>query len=256
MARCRSRTSRTGTLASTTPWQTRCLLLQASTRALLQTLQLSFHLQGCSVRSQMLMLQGMLLTHPAGCHLQMMDRLGESAKLETPEDTSITTLFIGSITPSMSEEEIVEPFLPFGEVRSGWPTSQFSGSVCLLPNLGSHMCWTPEDWISVTDCEGFGCADPVGAEAGGAALHVRDVCGAQLCGEGGGGPRRPAVHPGAALPPAVGPPAGRAHRALHLHAAAAGMCHRHPAATQQLPPSDAQASSIALALQPSVTMPS
>jgi hypothetical protein len=47
----------------------------------------------------------------------MMDRLGESAKLETPEDTSITTLFIGSITPSMSEDEIVEPFLPFGEVR-------------------------------------------------------------------------------------------------------------------------------------------
>jgi hypothetical protein len=48
----------------------------------------------------------------------MMDRLGESAKLETPEDTSITTFFVGSITPSMSEDEIVEPFLPFGEVGS------------------------------------------------------------------------------------------------------------------------------------------
>jgi hypothetical protein len=48
--------------------------------------------------------------------LQMMDRLGESAKLETPEDTTITTFFVGSITPSMSEDEIVEPFLPFGEV--------------------------------------------------------------------------------------------------------------------------------------------
>lgn len=46
----------------------------------------------------------------------MMDRLGESAKLDTPEDTSITTFFIGSITPSMSEDEIVEPFQPFGEV--------------------------------------------------------------------------------------------------------------------------------------------
>ena len=84
----------------------------------------------------------MLLTRPAGCRPQMMDRLGESAKLETPEDTSITTLFIGSITPSMSEDEIVEPFLPFGEVRSVWPYSHAPGSsTChhFLFNRGMHL---------------------------------------------------------------------------------------------------------------------
>ncbi len=49
----------------------------------------------------------------------MLDRLSESAKLEPPEDGTITTFYIGGLTPSMSEAEIVEPFQAFGEVRSG-----------------------------------------------------------------------------------------------------------------------------------------
>ena len=47
----------------------------------------------------------------------MMDRLGESQKLEPPEDGSIVTLYVGSLTPAMHEEDIVEPFRPYGEVR-------------------------------------------------------------------------------------------------------------------------------------------
>ncbi len=51
------------------------------------------------------------------CCPQMMDRLGETAKLEPPEDGTITTMYIGGLTPAMSEDDIREPFLPFGEVR-------------------------------------------------------------------------------------------------------------------------------------------
>ena len=66
------------------------------------------------------MLQGRdlrLLSHMHHRNAQMMDRLGDTAKLEPPEDGTVTTLYVGSITPSMHEEDIVEPFRPFGEVR-------------------------------------------------------------------------------------------------------------------------------------------
>lgn len=51
----------------------------------------------------------------------MMDRLGESAKLDPPEDGTITTMYIGGLTPAMSEDDIREPFTPFGEVRRCCP---------------------------------------------------------------------------------------------------------------------------------------
>lgn len=169
---------------SMTPWQTRFVapvIIPATHMSALAALDPPARMQhrisgvGCP--------PDMLLTRPAGCQLQMMDRLGESAKLETPEDTSITTLFIGSITPSMSEEEIVEPFLPFGEVRVGWSyvhTLGFSAFQCFARRscfTKSSALWMSGDLVSamgLTKCW-FGHADPVGAEAGGAALHVRDL---------------------------------------------------------------------------------
>lgn len=49
---------------------------------------------------------------------KMMDRMGEREKLQPPEDGTIMTMYVGSITPSMSEDDIREPFLPFGTVAS------------------------------------------------------------------------------------------------------------------------------------------
>lgn len=57
----------------------------------------------------------------------MMDRMGERHKLEPPEDTTIMTMYIGTVNPSMSEDDIREPFAPFGTVSTSLGTWQFCG---------------------------------------------------------------------------------------------------------------------------------
>ncbi len=72
--------------------------------------------------------------HVHRLNAQMMDRLGDAAKLDPPEDGTVTTLYVGSVTPSMHEEDIVEPFRPYGEVSC----PRFSGLHHLL--IASVSC--------------------------------------------------------------------------------------------------------------------
>ncbi|GFH09766.1 uncharacterized protein HaLaN_04970, partial [Haematococcus lacustris] len=47
---------------------------------------------------------------------KMMRKVGELPKLEAPEDTSVTTLFVGGVGPEISEEDLRDHFYGFGEL--------------------------------------------------------------------------------------------------------------------------------------------
>eukprot|EP00898_Chlorokybus_atmophyticus_P005618 jgi/Chlat1/6057/Chrsp4S06341 len=49
---------------------------------------------------------------------KMLRKVGELSVLEPPEDTAITTLFIGGVDPSIKEEDIRDKFYMYGEVSS------------------------------------------------------------------------------------------------------------------------------------------
>mmetsp|Transcript_29226 Transcript_29226/g.64686 ORF Transcript_29226/g.64686 Transcript_29226/m.64686 type:complete len:459 (-) Transcript_29226:408-1784(-) len=49
---------------------------------------------------------------------KMLKRVAEMPKLEPPEDTSITTLYIGGVTPNVSEDDLRDEFYAFGEIAS------------------------------------------------------------------------------------------------------------------------------------------
>jgi pre-mRNA-splicing factor RBM22/SLT11 len=48
---------------------------------------------------------------------KMLRRLGDMPTLQPPEDASITTLYVGGLTPEISEEDIRDQFYHFGELR-------------------------------------------------------------------------------------------------------------------------------------------
>ena len=50
---------------------------------------------------------------------KMLNRLGEQpAKLQKPDDTSITTLYIGGIQEDITQEDVKEPFFKYGEITT------------------------------------------------------------------------------------------------------------------------------------------
>lgn len=49
---------------------------------------------------------------------KIMKRADEALSLRTPEDKSITTLYVGGLPPGVSEKEVRDKFYVFGEIRS------------------------------------------------------------------------------------------------------------------------------------------
>ncbi|KAK9820416.1 hypothetical protein WJX72_010055 [[Myrmecia] bisecta] len=49
---------------------------------------------------------------------KMMRRVDEMPKLVPPEDTSITTLYVGGLTPDMGSEDLRDKFYAYGEIQS------------------------------------------------------------------------------------------------------------------------------------------
>lgn len=49
---------------------------------------------------------------------KMMDRAANFNKLEPPEDTTVTTLYVGGLTPDVAEEDLNDKFYSFGEIQS------------------------------------------------------------------------------------------------------------------------------------------
>ena len=48
----------------------------------------------------------------------MLDRVDTLPKLVPPEDAAITTLYIGGLTPVISEDDIRDQFYGYGELQS------------------------------------------------------------------------------------------------------------------------------------------
>ena len=48
----------------------------------------------------------------------MLDRVDTLPKLTPPEDTAITTLYIGGLTPVITEDDIRDQFYSYGELQS------------------------------------------------------------------------------------------------------------------------------------------
>ena len=49
---------------------------------------------------------------------KMMERVDTLPKLAPPEDASITTLYIGGLTPVITEDDIRDQFYSYGELQS------------------------------------------------------------------------------------------------------------------------------------------
>ncbi len=49
---------------------------------------------------------------------KMMARASTLAKLEPPADTSITTLYVGGLTPEITEADIQDAFYAHGEIKA------------------------------------------------------------------------------------------------------------------------------------------
>ena len=57
---------------------------------------------------------------------KMLDRVDTLPKLAPPEDASITTLFIGGLTPVITEDDIRDQFYSYGELQSVKKVSHIS----------------------------------------------------------------------------------------------------------------------------------
>ena len=56
---------------------------------------------------------------PISGHLdKMLGRVDKMPSLVPPEDQSITTLYVGSLTPGITDADLRDAFYPFGEVCS------------------------------------------------------------------------------------------------------------------------------------------
>ncbi len=48
---------------------------------------------------------------------KMLGRVDKMPSLVPPEDASITTLYVGSLTPGITDADLRDAFYPFGEVQ-------------------------------------------------------------------------------------------------------------------------------------------
>ena len=74
---------------------------------------------------------------------KMLGQLDEMPKLVPPEDTTITTLYVGGLTPDITEQHIKDQFYGHGEIMSVRKVSgRYQRTITYLADDGSvEVCW-------------------------------------------------------------------------------------------------------------------
>lgn len=79
---------------------------------------------------------------------KMLNRVDTMPKLAPPEDASITTLYVGGLTPVITEDDIRDQFYSYGELQSVKKVSISSPSI--LPECSlvlNAACASPTVWV-------------------------------------------------------------------------------------------------------------
>lgn len=83
----------------------------------------------------------------------MLNRVDTMPKLAPPEDASITTLYVGGLTPVITEDDIRDQFYSYGELQSVKKVSSSLSSIFFSASLLNAACASP--FVSVVS--GFEC---------------------------------------------------------------------------------------------------